>query len=163
MHEAVEGKRDTTLSLEFLRLRPELASALAEFFRVLTKSGATKQFHPHPFTMEEAVWICAYSGRDLYSAAVTGGEVLGYGLLRGWDEGFEVPSLGIAIHPFYTGAGLGRALMHYLHSFARLRGAKRIRLKVYPDNLRAVRLYETLGYRFEEKLSGEQLVGYLET
>ena len=30
---AVEGKRDTTLSLEFLRLRPELALALAEFFR----------------------------------------------------------------------------------------------------------------------------------
>jgi len=149
-------------TLEFLRMRPDLAPALADFFLVLIKSDTTKQFHPHPFSTQEASRICSYVGRDLYCAAVAGGEVIGYGMLRGWDEGYDVPSLGIAIHPNYSGAGLGMAFMHYLHSCVRLRGAKRIRLRVYPDNLRAVRLYEKLGYRFEEEVSGGQLVGYLE-
>lgn len=148
--------------MEFRKLRPKLAPALTMFFVALAESGAAHHFHPHPFTPEEAVRICGYPGRDLYCAAVAGNEILGYGMLRGWDVGYAVPSLGIALLPFCFGSGLGKAMMFYLHSCARLRGAKRIRLKVYPDNLRAVRLYETLGYRFEKELSAGQFVGYFE-
>ena len=42
---------------------------------------------------------------------------------------------------------------------ARLRGATKIRLKVYPTNTAAVALYRRLGYTFSGEEAG-QLVGY---
>ncbi|MFN8515656.1 MAG: GNAT family N-acetyltransferase [Chloroflexia bacterium] len=99
-----------------------------------------------------------YAGADLYYVLIAGDTILGYGMLRGWDAGYEVPSLGIAIHPQYRGSGLGKLLMQFLHCAARWKGATQIRLKVYPDNPRAIKLYQQLGYAFG-KMEHEQLVG----
>jgi ribosomal-protein-alanine N-acetyltransferase len=150
-----------TSPLEFCKLLPSLKSELAEFFRAFASSEGSHWFHPHPFTPEEANERCIYEGKDLYYVALGGGEVLAYAMLRGWDQGFAIPSLGIAVHPTVRGIGLGKAFMLFLHTAARLRGAKQIRLKVYPQNIVAVKLYEILGYRFGEKLD-DQLVGYLD-
>ena len=143
----------------FLPVGPGLEIPLADFFAHLAATGAGDRFHPHPFIRSEAEARCAHTGRDLYCVAVEAGVVLAYGMLRGWDEGYDVPSLGIAVHAGARGKGLGRALMLHLHEEARLRGARRIRLKVYPDNVAAVALYRSLGYVFEHSLERGQLVG----
>lgn len=149
-------------ALVFCQLRPEHEAALAAFFSDLSVAGDDRFFHPHPFTAEEAHLIATYPGRDLYCAALTAGRVMAYGLLRGWDQGYNVPSLGIAVHPDARGTGLARAFMLYLHATAQQRGAPRIRLKVYPTNVAARRLYESLGYVFNEPAGDAQLVGLLE-
>ncbi|MFQ3592772.1 MAG: GNAT family N-acetyltransferase [Gemmataceae bacterium] len=133
--------------------------ALAEFFSQLTQAGDNRFFHPHPFTSQEAQRIVSYTGRDLYLVANDGPRIIAYGLLRGWDAGFEVPSLGIAVHPAERGSGVARAFMIYLHAAARRQGATRVRLKVYPDNAAAKRLYESLGYVFTDQSPDGQLVG----
>ena len=148
-------------ALEFRALEPELGGALAGLFGALVASGDTVRFHPHPFTAEEAEARARYSGRDLYYVAVAGGRALAYGMLRGWDDGYEVPSLGIALHPEARGTGLARAFMLFLHAAARARGARRVRLRVYPDNAPAVTLYRSLGYRFTGEEAG-QLVGVVD-
>ena len=93
---------------------------------------------------------------------VNGTEVLGYGILRGWDEGYEIPSLGIAILPRVRGAGLGRVFMHFLAAAAKCRGAQKVRLRVMSRNARAIRLYQSLGYEFSADEDGGHLVGFLE-
>lgn len=98
-------------------------------------------FHPHPLTPEEAARIEAYDGPDVYLWTEHA-----YGFLRGWEEGYEVPSLGIAVATDAQGQGHGRAMMLRLHEAARARGAERIRLRVHPGNQRARRLYDSLGY-----------------
>lgn len=140
-------------------LRPAHASALATFFERLQTCGIGNYFHPHPLTAEEAPRRATYRGRDFYCVLLRGGQVIGYGMLRGWDEGYEVPSLGIVVDPAAQGQGHGRRLMELLHATARARGAKRIRLKVHPDNTRALALYRSLGYEFSGQEQG-QLVGY---
>ncbi|HEX9191004.1 MAG TPA: GNAT family N-acetyltransferase [Candidatus Deferrimicrobiaceae bacterium] len=147
--------------LEFFLLRPEHEGLLGNLFEVLGDDTISRFFHPHLFTREEAGKRCRYGGGDLYYAIADGERFLGYGMLRGWDEGYEIPSLGIALHPEAQGKGLGRSFMHFLHAAARLRGAKRIRLKVHPENKAAVKLYESLGYRYPETSEG-QLVGFLD-
>jgi GNAT superfamily N-acetyltransferase len=149
-------------ALAFRRLLPSDGPALVAFFDDLSSSGDTKFFHPHPFTHDHAYLIASYPGRDLYAGAVAGGRILAYGLLRGWDQGYPVPSLGVALHPAARGTGLSRAFMSYLHSAARLRGSPRVRLKVYPENHAARRLYESLGYAFAEAAPDGQLVGVLD-
>lgn len=98
-------------------------------------------FHPHPLTREEAERIAAYQGRDVYLATDDA-----YGMLRGYDQGYEVPSLGIAVRPDCYRQGKGRAMMKRLHDVARERGSKLVRLRVDPTNERAKALYRSMGY-----------------
>jgi ribosomal-protein-alanine N-acetyltransferase len=143
--------------LEFRRLAPQYVKLLADFFYALRSSGAEKFFHPHPLTRHEAVMKCKYEGKDLYYILVGGVTILGYGMLRGWDEGYQIPSLGIAIHPDFRDRGFARVLMHNLHAAALWRGAMTIRLKVHRGNTAAKRLYESLGYNFGVTTSDELL------
>lgn len=148
------------MALECRRLTPEWSNALADFFQSLGPED-TKHFHPHPLTAEEADRRCHHAGMDLYYILLDENRVLGYGMLRGWDQGYDVPSLGIAIHPAARGQGLTKVFMHFLHAAARARGATRVRLRVRPDNVKAVRLYRSLGYQIGGEDRG-QLVGVLD-
>lgn len=131
--------------------------------RLLTALEAAREtefFYPHPFDDEAVEKNIRHVGRDLYYVLTDGEDVLGYGMLRGWDEGYLVPSLGIAIHPNARGIGLGKILMCFLHAAARLRGSKAIRLRVKRDNTRALTLYRDLGYVFQPE-EDQYLVGFL--
>lgn len=149
-------------TLEFRKVSPEFQRALEVFFVDLEECGIGKFFHPHPLSGTEARRLSEYDGRDLYYVAVRGNRVLGYGFLRGWEEGYSIPSLGIAVHPSAQGYGLGRAFMHFLHVAAWQRGAIKVRLRVYPDNAPAVNLYASLGYIFQPVQEQGQLVGVVE-
>jgi ribosomal protein S18 acetylase RimI-like enzyme len=92
---------------------------------------------------------------------VRGREILGYGMLRGWDEGYTVPSLGIAIRPSAREQGLGELMVRFLHAAAIQRGVNRVRLKIYPNNTKALKLYKKLGYTFQGEEAG-QMVGYID-
>lgn len=143
-------------------VQPDDACALGQLFERLRKQGVERFFHPHPLTEEAAAQRAAYVGKDVYCVLQIGTELTGYGMLRGWDEGFEIPSLGLAVDSRQQGRGHGRRLMEFLHGIARQRGAKRIRLRVYPDNVRAMKLYRSLGYSFETNRDADgQLVGFL--
>jgi len=146
-------------TLQIVRAAPEHLDILTEFFARVAADEASRHFHPHPFDAAGAATIASFQGRDLYYLAIANG-VIGYGMLRGWDEGYEVPSLGIVVDPAWRGRGIARLLMQFLHGAARIRGCERIRLKVYPENVRAKALYESLGYRFGEVTDG-QLIGSL--
>jgi ribosomal-protein-alanine N-acetyltransferase len=80
--------------------------------------------------------------------------------LRGWDEGYEIPSLGIAIHPDARSKGLGTTFMHFLHTAAQRKGSNRIRLRVHKENREAIAMYERFDYSFAQDLSDDKyLIG----
>ncbi|HBY07191.1 MAG TPA: N-acetyltransferase [Chloroflexi bacterium] len=147
--------------LQICRIDASLEAALAVFFETIQASGEAEFFHPHPFTAQEASRRAYYRGADLYYALLQGEQIIGYGMLRGWDEGYTIPSLGIFMARAARGRGLGELLMHFLHAAARARGAEKIRLTVYTHNAAAVSLYQKLGYRFEDAES-DQVIGYLD-
>ncbi len=149
-------------ALEFRKVGPVFQRALEGFFVDLEESGIGRFFHPHPLSSTEAQRLSEYAGLDLYYVAVIGSRVLGYGFLRGWEEGYSIPSLGIAVHPSAQGCGLGRAFMQFLHLAAWQRGANKVRLKVYPNNAPALHLYASLGYSFQPVQEQGQLVGVVD-
>ena len=142
-------------------LGPEHAPSLARFFARLQQSNSEEFFHPHPLTTEESIARSYYKGSDFYCVLLENSEVIGYGMLRGWDEGYAIPSLGIALDHSVRGRGYGRVLMNFLHETARKRGAAKVRLKVDSRNHPAIELYRSLGYVFEPQ-SGQDLVGFLD-
>lgn len=158
---------DALTSAESLRIRPLRSSdagPLADLFAELRADPDSVHFHPHPFTRDEARRIAERRGirRDVYFAAVTDGHLAGYGMLRGWDEGYSIPSFGVAVGIQYRGLGIGRSLLRYAISRARRRRAARMILKVHPENANAKHLYESEGFTFDAvPVDGEQLRGTL--
>lgn len=64
----------------------------------------------------------------------------------------HVAHVSVEVHPSYQGLGVGRALMECLIAWAKGpegAGLLRIDLGVFATNMRAVRLYESLGFRIE--------------
>lgn len=131
-------------------LAPDICEAVTDFFRTIRTSGSEAFFHPHPFERADAERLCNYTGHDFYCALMDGDKMVGYGMLRGWDQGYQIPSLGICIDHRMRGRGLGELLMRRLHEFARERGAESVRLKVDSRNAVARRLYERMGYVIHE-------------
>jgi ribosomal protein S18 acetylase RimI-like enzyme len=148
-----------TIQLEDLAPRHELG--LAEFFRALSANGDGELFYPHPLTEKEAQRLCRYTGLDQYFVATIGGRILGYGMLRGWDEGYAIPSLGLATHPDARSQGLGEFLMRGLIQQARNRGAMQIRLTVDASRGRFISFFVRLGFVFSPFKQG-RLLGMLD-
>lgn len=135
-----------------LRIEPVSKINEAALVELFSSIGEDRFFHPHPLTELEAHLIATAITKDVYLLVGIGDPSIqmafAYGMLRGWQEGWEVPSLGIVVAPQQRGLGIGRMLMEVLHTCARLRNAPAIRLKVYADNEKAKKLYKSLGYQF---------------
>lgn len=134
--------------------RPKEAEALLELLEALAGS----HFYPHPFDRENAERIASYRGQDVYLVAWEDSRPVAYGLLRGWDAGYAIPSLGVAVRPDCEGRGYGKAMLIALHQAARAKGATAVRLRVHPDNVRARRLYDLFGYRAAGEERGETVM-----
>ena len=145
--------------LEMIRLRPETAPLLTEFLREFDTPEGRRYFSPHPFDQPTVLRLAHSAVRDAYYLMLVDGQVAGYGMLRGWDEGYAVPSLGICIGARFRGRGLGWIFMRFLHDAARVSASERIRLKVHLKNLPAIALYRRLGYEFGHP-EGDFMIGF---
>jgi ribosomal-protein-alanine N-acetyltransferase len=146
----VESDPTTTLSVR--PLVPDDAEALGDLLVHLGADPDARHFHPHPMTREEAGLLAGgFPGRrDEYFGAFVDGHLAGYGMLRGWDEGFDIPSFGVAVDAEARGRGLGRALLRYAIRRARDRGARTLMLKVHTANPGARDLYLSEGFVFAD-------------
>jgi ribosomal-protein-alanine N-acetyltransferase len=67
-------------------------------------------------------------------------------MLRGWDEGYIVPSLGMLVDHRFHNCGIGGWLLDRTIEEAAKLGCSRIRLSVYENNKPALRLYLSRGF-----------------
>jgi ribosomal protein S18 acetylase RimI-like enzyme len=153
-----------TENLEIRLVRPTDAALLGELFEaVAADAEAVRFFHPHPLTRTYAAWLCGgcEKRRDRYYVALFGGRPVAYAMLRGWDEGYAVPSWGGCVHPALRSAGLGHALLSHAVAEGRAAGATKMRLTVYRANARGVHLYRKFGFVFQDK-DEKSVVGVLD-
>jgi len=146
------------------RVSADDATALGNFFTaVAADAEAVRFFHPHPFTCELAEELChrVVVCRDRYYVACYQDHVIAYMMLRGWDEGYTVPSFGVCNHPALRDVGLGQALLTHAVEESRSDGAPQLRLTVFKSNERAVHVYRKFGFVFHEK-NERELVGLLD-
>jgi ribosomal protein S18 acetylase RimI-like enzyme len=148
-------------NIKYIKVTPKWVNKLTHFFQKIVINNEDKYFHPHPLNFEKAQEIASYQGQDLYFLQIKGNEMAGYGMLRGWDEGFSVPSLGIAIHPSFRKQGLATKFVGFMHQKAKEKNAKKIRLTVSTKNIVAIRLYRSFGYTFGE-VKDHKVIGFCE-
>jgi ribosomal protein S18 acetylase RimI-like enzyme len=104
-------------------------------------------FHPHPFDRENAERICRDTSHCWYRVvAESDGRIVGFAWFAPWKD-HECPVVGIGISDDFQGRRLGGALMDALIAEAKRRGLPGLRLSVYPQNERALKLYTSRGFR----------------
>jgi len=88
---------------------------------------------------------------DHLFVAVVDGQVVGMaGLQVGARKLRHTGSIGMMVHDQFQGRGIGRELLEMLlHLADNFLGLTRVELEVYPDNTRAIRLYESSGFEHE--------------
>lgn len=155
---------DTQPAVTVRLLTPADAAALGELLAAAHDHPPTAElFHPHPLTREFAAELCGRLNtiKDRYFALFVGTRIAGYAMLRGWDEGYKVPSFGVCVHPQLQNAGVGHLLTTFGIEESRRAGAEKVRLTVYKRNERAAHLYAKYGFVFSEK-DADSLVGVLD-
>ena len=104
-------------------------------------------FHPHPFDRANAERVAATTAApNLRIVAVFEGRIVGYAYFEP-SRNSEMPTLGIGVSDDFHGKRLGGALMDALAGGAKERGWPGLRLTVFKDNERALRLYLSRGYK----------------
>ena len=103
-------------------ITPDDEAALAAFFAENNRPEMTATFFAFPLDAATARRIAREPRRDRYFAVWDVGAIVGLGMLRGWDEGFAVPSFGVLVDHRAQGRGHGRALTAHALAVAREEG-----------------------------------------
>ncbi len=131
----------------FIAIGAEHTAVLSQLFERNADPDTCRRFDPFPLTLDTARAIAEEPRKDLYFASERDGALLGLTMLRGWDEGYEVPSFGILIDRAHRARGLGAWMTKLTIAQARHLGCRQLRLSVYASNAGAHALYERLGFR----------------
>jgi ribosomal protein S18 acetylase RimI-like enzyme len=134
------------------------ATHLEQLHTFLAKN-VSSFFDPHPYTVEYLSQMLAACKKDSYFVNLLDGAIVAYGFLRGMDQGYEIPGLGICVDVDYRGQGLGRAMVEYMHEYAKQEKYKQIRIRVFKNNRQSLELHKTLGYIFTDDSDGRMYIG----
>lgn len=133
---------------------------LCDFFQRNDIPKTTRDFNPFPLTDDTAKDLISPDRNDRFYLMRLDGRVVGMCMLRGWDEGYEVPSFGVLIDREWRGRGIGRFLTRFSVAEAERLDCPAIRLSVYADNEPARTIYESEGFEEVERsqvtVQGEQ-------
>ena len=120
---------------------------LAALFENNNIESITRFFTPFALTRETAREIACEDHHDKYYLGIVEEKTIGFSMLRGWDEGFTIPSFGMFIDHHLHGKGYGKQLLDLTIEEARQLGCEKIRLSVREANQPAYRIYKSRGFR----------------
>jgi ribosomal protein S18 acetylase RimI-like enzyme len=127
-------------------LEPSDETAVAGLFARCRDHPDMAFFDPFPLTDETARRLAHEPRSDRYFVAEASPELVGLSMLRGWDEGYDVPSFGVMVDPRWHGRGVGSRLTDFAITAATELDCDRIRLSVYGRNERACAMYLRRGF-----------------
>ncbi len=99
--------------------------------------GYRRYFTPFAFDEATVVGVLTRAREDVFGGFYRGGELIGFFMLRGWDEGYDVPALGVLIDEKYRGYQAYKLMALTVElgkSICRQRGVRRIMYKAHTDN-----------------------------
>ncbi len=143
---------DPILPINILPIAPEHISGFRHALDVVARERkylVLTEAPPMESTREFVMNNIAVRNPQL--VALDRGKVIGWCDIRRdhWPAHAHCGTLGMGLLPEYRGKGLGRRLMQAALAAAHDEGFVRVELAAHADNLRAIALYEKLGFQRE--------------
>ena len=142
-------------NVEIKELQSDQASTLSELI-LTAPADYSKYFVPFSFKEDSITKIISDAVSNKFFGIFINDDLAGFYMLRGFDEGYDIPSYGVWISHKYSGLGLSKLTLQHAITFCKLNGLKKIMLKVHPENTIAKNIYENFGFKqqgFDEKNS----------
>ena len=130
---------------------------LSAFFEHNNICDIVKKFNPFPLNEKTAYFIANEEHKDKYYGAFFENDIIGFYMLRGMDDGYEIPSFGILVDFEYQKKDIGKKMMQHAIQESLENKYPAIRLSVYNTNEIAVRLYKKFGF-VEQGGYGDKMV-----
>lgn len=140
-------------NLIFREIQSSDCALLEAFFVQNNVPEVTNTFTAFPMNEESARFITQWSHKDKYYLLFSDGQAVGVSMLRGFDEGYSIPSFGVLIDHRFQNQGFGKKLLEQTVEQARLMGCQKIRLSVYGVNAAGRKIYEAIGFEEIERSS----------
>ncbi len=103
-------------------------------------------FRPFSFDTAAIADVLSSQGQDVLMGLYWQSQIVGFFMLRGWNEGYDVPAFGILIDERYRGCGLEMLSLETAKIVCKLRGASRIMIKMHPENISAKGVLRKTGF-----------------
>lgn len=131
-----------------LVIRPLASDDTAALSILLQSQSAAyaRFFRPFDFGADTVAGVLASESQDVFMGLYWQGALVGFFMLRGWDEGYDVPAFGILIDEKYRGCGLEMLSLDTAKIICKLRGATRLMIKMHPDNISAKGVLRKTGF-----------------
>ena len=131
--------------LEIKLISTDFATELSD---LLTSevSDYLKHFIPFEFDQVTITSVLKNSIKDKFFGLFVNNKLVGFYMLRGFDQGYAVPSYGVYISHKFSGLGLAKLTLHHALSICRINKIEELMLKVHPDNIFAKKMYEDFGF-----------------
>jgi RimJ/RimL family protein N-acetyltransferase len=125
------------------------ASNAQEISSLLTSSSKqySSYFIPFSFDEKNIESLLHQAIKDKFYGVFVSGRLVGFFMLRGFDEGYSIPSYGVWIAEEFSNKGLSTLTLQHAISFCKINSIKKVMLKVHPDNLAAKHIYEKFGFK----------------
>lgn len=128
------------------------APALGELF-AQDGSAYLKHFSPFELSADGVVDALSCARGDGYWMLSLDGRMAGFFMLRGFDQGYAIPSFGVYVARWARNRGLSKIALAFAVGQCRELHCTALRLSVHPDNAPALAVYETAGFRFSGTFS----------
>ncbi len=79
--------------------------------------------------------VLSKAEKDVYSGVFWQNNLVGVFFLRGWDDGYEIPSFGVLIDQKYRGGAFMRLTLDTAKLICRLSETKTLMAKIHPENI----------------------------
>jgi RimJ/RimL family protein N-acetyltransferase len=134
-----------------LTIRELQATDGAALSTMLLSNSPAYQAYFIPFSFEEAAITAMLTRavKDRYWGMWVGSDLAAFFMLRGFDEGYAMPSYGVAVAEPHSGKGLLKLSLQFALTWCKVNGVARMMLKVHPDNIIARRIYERFGFQYD--------------
>ena len=147
-----KSSRRATPRVRIRTAEPSDAAAFSQVFAGREAARGTLQL-PLRSVEETRKYLANLPAHDIQLVACIGARIVGaIGLHRGGMRArrVHVANIGMAVHDDWVGRGIGTALLRAVIDLAdNWLGLRRLELTVYPDNDRAIALYQRFGFVIE--------------
>lgn len=132
--------------LTIKRLNSDSALELSQLLQNENKEYS-RYFIPFEFDLEIISNKIKNLHRDSFWGIFIEDKLVGFYMLRGFDQGYEIPSYGVWISKEFSGKGLAKLTLQHAISYCKINRITELMLKVHPENLQAKKIYEDFGFK----------------
>lgn len=138
----------TNINAAFIEFQKLKITDLDELINLWNKDPQdyNKHFIPFEIKYDNLKIIIEKADNDLFIGIFVNKKIAGFFMLRGFDQGYDIPSYGVWISSLYANKGLAKLTLQYSLSICRLAGVKKIMLKFHPENIVAKKMYKNFGF-----------------